>query len=312
MAHPEPAAEHPRARPRHAGALRDRLRRRRLLDLLRARPDRVLRARAHAPRLRDRRDLLRRDRDHLRRGHGPLPGGRRLVELLPACLQRGVLIRGRLGADAQLRRHDLDLGVLRPPLPVGLLGAAPAEPVGHRRRRRRDRAARLAQRLRRSRGGAAERRARRDRLLDPGAARRARRGPYLRSPHSDRGDPPRRRAALEPVLPGDPDRDDRLHRDGDDLQPGGGDPRPAARRAARLQVRRRGGVRDLPDAAVDRADGAAGAQGRRRRLRDPARPEPAARVRERPGARDREQHRPARLRAAGAPLLRRDPGRERS
>ena len=263
MANAAPAAERPRARARHAGALRDRLRRRRLVDLLRARPDRLVRARADAARLRDRRDLLRHDRDHLRGGHRPLPGGRRLVELLAARLQRGVLVRGRLGPDAQLRRHDLDLGVLRPALPVRVLGAAAAEPVGHRRRRGRDRAARLAQRLRRPRGGAAERRARGDRLLDAGAARRARRGADLQPARPDRRDPPRRRAGVEPVLPRDPDRDDRLHRDGDDLQPGGGDARPAARRAARLQVRGRRGVRDLPDAAVDRADGAAGAPGSR-------------------------------------------------
>ena len=41
-----------------------------------------------------------------------------------------------LGADAGLRRHRRDLGVLRPALPERLLGAAAREPVGHRRRRR--------------------------------------------------------------------------------------------------------------------------------------------------------------------------------
>ena len=39
-------------------------------------------------------------------------------------------------ADARLHRHRRHLGVLRPALPVDLLGAAEAEPVGHRRRRR--------------------------------------------------------------------------------------------------------------------------------------------------------------------------------
>ena len=50
-----------------------------------------------------------------------------------------VSLRGGLGADAQLHHHDRHLGVLRPALPLGLLGAAPREPVGHRRRRDRDR-----------------------------------------------------------------------------------------------------------------------------------------------------------------------------
>ena len=44
-----------------------------------------------------------------------------------------------LGADARLRRHGRGLGVLRPALPLDLLGAAADEPVGHRRRRDRHR-----------------------------------------------------------------------------------------------------------------------------------------------------------------------------
>ena len=40
-----------------------------------------------------------------------------------------------LGADARLRRHGRDVGVLRPALPLDLLGAAEDEPMGHRRRR---------------------------------------------------------------------------------------------------------------------------------------------------------------------------------
>ena len=48
-----------------------------------------------------------------------------------------VSLRGRVGADAQLRHHDRHLGVLRAALPLDLLGAAAREPVGHHRRQRR-------------------------------------------------------------------------------------------------------------------------------------------------------------------------------
>ena len=126
-----------RARPRGERALRHRVRQRRLVDLLRPRRNRLLRARADARRLRHRRPLLRGDRGDVRRGDGELPGGRRLVELRAARLQRARLVRGGLGADAQLHHHDRHLGVLRAALPLDLLGAAAAEPVGHRRRRRR-------------------------------------------------------------------------------------------------------------------------------------------------------------------------------
>ena len=69
---------------------------------------------------------LRLHRGHLRRGDRALPGGRRLVELRPPRLQRARLLPRRLGADAHLHRHGRDLGLLRPALPGGLLGAARA------------------------------------------------------------------------------------------------------------------------------------------------------------------------------------------
>ena len=53
-----------------------------------------------------------------------LPRGRRLVQLRAPRLQRGRELRGGLGPDAQLHHHDRHLGVLRPALPVDLLGAA--------------------------------------------------------------------------------------------------------------------------------------------------------------------------------------------
>ena len=62
----------PRAGPRDTGSLLDRLRKRRLVDLLRARRHRCLRARPDAARLRDRRRHLRADGRHVRGGNGPL------------------------------------------------------------------------------------------------------------------------------------------------------------------------------------------------------------------------------------------------
>ena len=67
------------------------------------------------------------DRRDLRRGDGDVPGGGRLVELRPPRLQRVLVLLRRLGPDAQLRHHDLDLGVLRAPLHRrAVLGAAAA------------------------------------------------------------------------------------------------------------------------------------------------------------------------------------------
>ncbi len=90
---------------RRARALLDRVRQRRLVDLLRARPDRRHRARPHPGRLHRQRPDLRGDRGHLRGGHRQVPRGRGLVELRAARLQRAGLLRGGLGADAQLRHH---------------------------------------------------------------------------------------------------------------------------------------------------------------------------------------------------------------
>ncbi len=114
----------PRARRRRA--LLRRLRQRRLLDLLRARRHRGLRPRPHPGRLRHLRPDLRRDRRHLRRGDGDVPGGGRLLQLRPPRLQRAGQLHRRLGADAQLHDHGRDLGLLRAPLPGRLLGAARA------------------------------------------------------------------------------------------------------------------------------------------------------------------------------------------
>ena len=67
-------------------------------------------------------------------GHRSLSRGRRLLELRPPRIQRARFVRCGLGADAQLHHHDRHLGVLRPALPLDLLGPPAREPVGHRRR----------------------------------------------------------------------------------------------------------------------------------------------------------------------------------
>ena len=159
-AHGTPDPTWSQAGARHERALLDRLRQRRLVDLLRAGARRLLRARADADRLLDhRRDLLP-DRRHLRRGDRDVPRGRRLVELRAPRLQRAVVVLRRVGADAQLHDHDRHLGVLRAALPRrAVLAGAAARP---RRRAVRDRRRRRAvgrQRRRRQRGRRPEHRA---------------------------------------------------------------------------------------------------------------------------------------------------------
>ena len=123
-----PSRGGPAPGPRARCAVRRRLRQRRLVDLLRARAGGAVRARADAGHVHDRGPDLRLHRRHLRRGDGALPGGGRLLELRPPRLQRARLLPRRLGADAHLHRHRGDLGLLRPPLPGRLLGAAGPRP----------------------------------------------------------------------------------------------------------------------------------------------------------------------------------------
>src|SRR5438132_12019696 len=97
---PEPARSPPSAR--HECALLDRVRKRRLVDLLRARTGGVVCARAHAGRVRgDRRDLLP-DRGDVRGGDRDVPRGGWVVELRAPRVQRAVVVLRGMGADAQL------------------------------------------------------------------------------------------------------------------------------------------------------------------------------------------------------------------
>ena len=256
------------------GALRHRLRKRRLLDLLRARPHRGLRTRADPTRLRHRGRDLRRDGGDVRRGNGAVPGGRGLGELRAACVRRARQLHRGLGADARLHRHRRSLGVLRPSLPVDLLGAAAHESVGHRRRRDRDRRPCLAQHRRDSGGREALDHAGRGRLRDPGPPRdhrfRARlqrgRADEQRSlgSCSDMGEPGGR----------DPGRDARIHGGGDRLEPRGGGPRPGSDRAECLQGRRGRRLRDLLHSPVRRALRSSGREDRRRADRRGSRSHP--------------------------------------
>ena len=219
---------------------------------------------------------LRLHRGHLRRGDGELPRGGRLVELRPPRVQRARLVRGGLGADAELRHHGRHLGVLRPALPLDLLGAAADEPVGRDRRDRRRRPPRRDQHRRDQGGGGAERRPRRGRLRDAAAARRARVRPRLH-PARPLGERALGHGAdVVGLRARDPGGDDRLHRDRNRLEPGRGGARPAPEHPGLDPARRGRRLRDLLHAAARRALGAAGAQGRGGPLRHEARPRPAA------------------------------------
>jgi len=94
------------ARPRDVSALLDRVRKRRLVYLLRARRHGGVRPRADAARLRHRGDLLQRNCSHVRGGHRPLPGSGRLGELRAPRLQRARLLRGRRSSSRTTSRSS--------------------------------------------------------------------------------------------------------------------------------------------------------------------------------------------------------------
>ena len=156
-----------------------RLWQRRVVDLLRARPRRLLRARPDPGRLHHHRVLLLLHRRELRRGDGDVPRGGRLVELRAARVQRVLVVLRRLGGDADLHGHDRHLGVLRAALHrrrVRVRRVAALEPRRHHRRHRGDRPAGRGQRVRREGVDRDQRDARGRRLPHPAAARGDRRG----------------------------------------------------------------------------------------------------------------------------------------
>ena len=203
----------PATSPRRQRARLERLRQRRLLDLLRAGSGGVARPRADADRVRDqRRDLLP-DGGDLLRSHLDVPGGRGVVELRAARVQRVLVVLRGVGADAQLRDHDRDLRVLRPSLSRRAVLSVPEDLARrHLLRDRRGGGPVRDQRRRHHGGNKGQRRAGDRRLLNPGAAGRPGADPGVQSAHPRRERAPGGGADVEELPDRDPGGDDRLHR----------------------------------------------------------------------------------------------------
>ena len=228
----------PRTAPQRRGgrSVRDRLRQRGFLDLLRARPGRGLRAGAHAGRVHARRRAVRAHRQDLCRGSRDVSRGRRLLELRPPRVQRARLVHRRLGAEPRLHPHDRDLGVLRASLPGRVLAGADAPARGRDRWDHCDRASRLAEHPRDRRVGEPEPDPRGARPRHPGADHLHRRGARAepvaaRPPGRSRHDADVLALDLRAVA-----RDARLHGDRDRLEHGRGGGRPGPGRAASGQL----------------------------------------------------------------------------
>ncbi|CAA9528412.1 MAG: amino acid permease-associated region, partial [uncultured Thermoleophilia bacterium] len=304
-----PAPSHvarPADGPRHPGPVLDGVRQRRLVDLLRARRHRDLRARHDADHVPDLGRDLRVHGVHLRRGHGPVPRGGRVGVVRPPGLQRGGLVLRRLGPDAQLHDHDRHLGVQRPAVPLRLPRARRAARRGAQARIR-DRAVRAARPAQHP-GDPGVRPAehpagpRRPRHAGAPRARRRRADPVAVGADRER---PLGRGADPQELPDlDPDRHGRLHRHRDHLEHGGGGSRPRARRAALDRARGARGLRDLRLPAGRRALRAARPRGAVRASDDRVAVHVPARhhVRGRPRGGHRAEPRPRRADDAGRPV----------
>ena len=167
------------------------------------------------------------------------PGGRRLVELRPP--RASTSSSASAPAWAQMLVYVVTVAVSAFFVPHYLSifwEPLQHEPVGHRRRRHRDRHPRRAQRRRRAGGGEALDHAGRDRLRDAGAARRDRLRARLQPRGARRQRPLGRRADLGEPRDRDPRRDARVHGRRDGLEPRGGGARPGAHGPERVQARR--------------------------------------------------------------------------
>ena len=304
-----------------SGHVRDGLRQRRLLDLLRARPRRRARARPHAARVPVRRRAVRADGENLRRGRLDVPRSRRLLLVRAPRLQRRRLVLRRLGAQPRLHPHDRDLGVLRAPLPerVPRPRRAQAQPRRHRRRPDRGRDADRAEHPRPRRVGAAELRPRDRRPVHADPARGRRRRARAQPLAARQPGPPRHRRprwtelvfALSLAMLAYTGIETVANMAEEARDPG-------KTGAQGRQPRRDRGARRLRRHLGRRAVGAAGDPPRRRlqpgaetdvqrtRLRDRARPL----LRKRPGARGDLAARPARHGAETRRILRRHPRRD--
>ena len=195
--------------------------------------------------------------------------------------------------------------------------------MGHRRRRRRDRAPGGAEHRGREGGRRPEHLPRADRPRHPGAARHDRPRHRALAAHPAGQRPPGNGADVVELHRLHPGRDGRLHGHRDRLEHGRGGDRPAPARAPLDHVRGRRGVRDLRLPAVGGAVGAAGEAGDRPAGAQLARPAarlsedrhagtahlgPRLQGRRRPRRRAGGAPRPAADDHPGAGLLRRDPG----
>ena len=260
----------PRAGARGQRALLHRLRQRRLVDLLRARPRGQLRAGPDARRLHHHGLLLLLHRRVLRRGDGDVPRGGRLLQLRPPRVQRVLVVRRRLGGDAHLHGHDRHLGVLRAALHRrALLG--PAAPLAgrHRRRGAGGRRAGGDQRLRRQGVDGHQRHPGGGRLPHPAPAGADRPGDRARPGPAGRAGRPGHGAGVERLHPRHPDRHARLHGHRDDLEHGRGGQGRGHHDPRGHQPRPHRGVRHLLHAPGRRAVGPA-----RGERRDEARASP--------------------------------------
>ena len=286
------------------GAVRDRVRQRRLIHLLRAGPGRGARPRPHPGRLHLRRRPLRADRQDLRGGRVHVPRGGRLLLLRPSRLQRGRLLLRRLGTVTRLHHHRRDQRLLRAALPGGVLARARSWAVGRGRGRRGRGDPGAAQH---PRSGGIDQAQHRPRADGPDDADRAGRAGHHRHPRprpDDPPGPPRGRAELHPAALRRLDLDDRLHRDRDRLQHGRGGEGPRRAGAAHRQLRADRGDRPVRGHLDHRDVRTAGDAERGRPLLD----RPGDDLQGRPGAGDRLGPAPARDDADGGPLLHRSAG----
>ncbi|CAA9497008.1 MAG: amino acid permease-associated region, partial [uncultured Solirubrobacteraceae bacterium] len=295
-------------------ARRDGIRERRLVDLLRARPGRLVRTGPDARRLRHHGPVLLLHRGHLRRGDGHVPRGGRRVQLRPAGVQRVLVLLLGVGPDAQLRHHGRHLGVLPAALPrrrVRLRGAASDLARRHPLRSVRDRAAVGGECPGRQGVGGHQHPPGGRRLPHAADARARRRDAGALSRDAGRQHPVGCRPDVGAVPAGDPDRDDRLHRHRDDLEHGRGGARRDADDPEGHQPGAGGRVRDLLHVAGGGAVGAAG----RARPRDGRVPDAARCERGGGGLCRQPDHRRGRADGVGRPpaargALRRAGGRD--
>ena len=218
MAERHPQTEDAAPRSRHRRAVRGGVRERRLVDLLRARRHRGVRPRADADRFVIAGVIFAFTAATYTEATVDVPGGRRLLQLRPARVQRARVVRRGVGADAQLHDHGRHLGVLRASLPERLLAGARPRPGRHLRRHRGRRDPRGAERH--GTGGVlpAQPDPRHRGPVHPDHPGGHRDRPRVQPGHPGQQRPLGRGAELGGLRARDRRGDDRLHGDRDDLE----------------------------------------------------------------------------------------------